>query len=202
MHRDVTLQPTIDEPVIRLHWARTAPARPLSEQQLVGPDLMLSLHGPGRLGLKKSHHDDIEGDPYYAWSGTCAGSWAVSVRHRRWFVDLGRGGRIRWCTRQSGRNHLHAVIKPVAGPWLISEQSVGAGSGWRETEMPVGDLSWQELDIDAVRVAGRVASPRLECVDAIGFADLAASAGSDACSRLAWMEAWGGAVARTPVLES
>ena len=88
--------------IYRESWKEIPPARPLTQEHVGNPDLLLSLYGPGRDLLKKSHHDEIAGDPYYIWSGRCDGGWAVALRHKRFFINFGEDGRIRWCTKQAG----------------------------------------------------------------------------------------------------
>ena len=50
---------------------------------MANPDLLLGLYGPGEDGIKKSHHDKPADDPYYIWSGTCTGNWAVEPAAQR-----------------------------------------------------------------------------------------------------------------------
>lgn len=202
--------------VYRMSWKRTPAARPVDQQQVGHPDIVLGLHGPGAGRLKKSHHDEIEGDPYYLWSGTCDGAWAVSFRHRRVLIDVSRGGRVRWRARQSGAHRLHLIVKPMDRPWIVSELSDGASAGWREFTIELAGTEWCEFDLamaaargpvrapDAARVpshGGRPPStgdrvPRLDFVDAVGVTDFQPGGGSDACSRLDWLEVWGRPVAR------
>ncbi|MGB8275332.1 MAG: hypothetical protein WCF16_08715 [Alphaproteobacteria bacterium] len=189
------------EPIYREGWKEIPPARPVTQEHVSHPDLLLSLHGPGRDGLKKSHHDEIDGDPYYIWSGKCDGSWAMCLRHRRVLIDFDETGMVRCLSKQSGGHGLRLIVKPVDGPWLVSEQSADASDEWLEFEFRPRSLSWRLLDMEKVRVMGKVPTPSLARIDAIGFTDLKAGAGSDACSRLAWIEVWGGRVPRAAVLE-
>jgi hypothetical protein len=188
--------------IYRGSWTETPPVRPVAQRDVSDPALRLSLHGPGCLGLKKSHHDDIEGDPYYLWSGTCAGRWAASLRHRGLLVDFERGGRVLWCTRQSGANRLRLVIKPAEGSWLISDEATGATDDWQESELRPAALTWRLLDIGKVEVGDAVQAPCLRRVDEVGFADLLPGGGIDACSRLAWIEVRGAAMERPRVIET
>lgn len=186
--------------IYRESWKETPPARPLTQEHVSNPDLLLSLHGPGRMGLKKSHHDDIEGDPYYVWSGKCGGGWAVSLRHKRFLISFNESGTVRWCTKQSGRHGLALIVKPAEGPWLVSEPLAGDSDDWRESEVRPVSLRWRLLDIEAVKVMENAGAVSLARIDAIGFTDLMPGGGSAACSRLAWLEVWGAPVARPAVL--
>jgi hypothetical protein len=182
--------------IFREQWNETPPARPVTQDHLSHPNLIVSLHGPGRLGLKKSHHSEIAGDPPYIWSGKCAGPWALSLQHGALLINLEEAGMVRWCSRQSGGHRLRLIVKPCGASWLVSDQFAGVSAGWREFEIPAASLTWQLLDIAAIRPMGAAPAMPLTEIDAIGFSDLEAGGGSEACSRLAWFEVWGGKVAR------
>ena len=172
--------------------------RPVTQEHVANPDLVLALHGPGAEQIKKSHHDEIAGDPYYVWSGKCAGTWAISLRHREALIDLSSGGLIRWRARQSGSRRLRPILKPADGPWMVSDQFDGPSAGWREFEIEVAKATWRMLDIETV--TAHEPAKRLELclarVDAIGVTDLMPGDGSGNCSRLDWLEVWGRKVER------
>jgi 2-polyprenyl-3-methyl-5-hydroxy-6-metoxy-1,4-benzoquinol methylase len=177
----------------RVTWRATPPARPVTQEELESDTLVLGLHGPGSAGLKKSHHDDIAGDPYYLWSGRSAGPWAVSFRPRDGLLDLSRGGRIRWCARQSGSHGLRAVLETAAGEWFVAEPADGACAHWREFELDPTRATWQRYDVRAAMPAGEMQPPLpdLRRVRSFGVADFAPGEGSEGCARLAWLEIHG-----------
>src|SRR5712692_6135408 len=80
----------------REDWKETPAATPLTQQHVANPNLLMALYGPGRDGIKKSHHDTPDDDPYYIWSGTCPANWAITLRHRNANVDLTGLAKIRW----------------------------------------------------------------------------------------------------------
>ncbi|CAG0941036.1 hypothetical protein GPROT2_01206 [Gammaproteobacteria bacterium] len=172
----------------RVSWAKTPAARPLTQEQLATAGLALALHGPGGMDLKKSHHDELAGDPWYLWSGTCRGAWAVSFRPATDLPDLGGGAAVRWRARQSGSHRLRLVLEHETQGWLVSRQAHGATDGWREFALDLHSVAWHHLDIGAVIIGEPVAAVSLDRVRAFGVADLAAGDGSDACSRLEWLE--------------
>jgi hypothetical protein len=55
------------------------------------------------------------------------------------------------------------------------------------------------LDINQVKVRATAQAASLTKIDAIGFTDLMAGGGMEACSRLAWIEVRGGEVLRPMV---
>jgi hypothetical protein len=180
----------------REDWTETPAATPLTQEHVAHPDLILSRHGPGEAGIKKSHHDRPADDPYYVWSGTAPQNWAVSLRHARHRVDLSGQAKIRWRSKQSGFRELRVILKLADGTWLVSDQSDGESIDWRVREFNVADLRWRVLDIVRV-VEGRwMPDPKLAEVEEIGFTDLMAGGGSPASSRLDWIEVYGRPVPR------
>lgn len=171
-----------------VRWARSAPARPLTQEQLATAGLALGLHGPGCLDLKKSHHDDVAGDPWYLWSGRCRGAWAVSFRPVAGILDPGAGACVRWRAWQSGGHCLRLVLEHAREGWLVSAQGDGAAAGWREFGLELRSVAWHRLDIGTVAPGAALAGIRLDHLRAFGVADLEAGGGSAACSRLDWLE--------------
>src|SRR5580765_5554166 len=88
--------------LFREDYKETPAATPITQEHLSNPDVLLGMYGPGRLGLKKSHHDTPADDPYYVWDGTCEGNCAVTLRDKASFADLTGLAKIRWRTKQSG----------------------------------------------------------------------------------------------------
>jgi hypothetical protein len=182
----------------REDWKETPAALPITQEHVANPDLILELHGPGRNGIKKSHHDTPKDDPYYVWSGECRGAWAVSLRHRSAWVDLTGLGRIRWRARQEGFRRLRLIVRLADGRWLVSDQSDDHSRDWRVREFNAGDLRWRRLDIEKVVEGAWVDNPDLGRVDAVGFTDLMSGGGTPASSRLDWIEVWGKLAPRAP----
>ena len=182
----------------REDWKETPAALPITQEHVANADLILELHGPGRDGIKKSHHDTPKDDPYYVWSGECRGAWAVSLRHRSAWVDLTGLGRVRWRARQEGFRRLRLILRLADGRWLVSDQSDDHSRDWRVREFNLGDLRWRRLDIEKVVEGPWVENPDLGRVEAIGFTDLMSSGGTPASSRLDWIEVWGKLTPRAP----
>lgn len=175
----------------RATWRPGPPVRPLTAECLAGDALALGLHGPGHGQLKRSHHDDVPGDPHYLWSGRCDGPWAASFRLRTGLLDLTGGSALRWRSWQSGGNHLHPVLETAGGDWFIADECEGASESWREFALEPLHATWRPLDISTIRASGERALPDLARIRAFGIADLAPGSGSESCSRLDWMEAQG-----------
>jgi hypothetical protein len=180
----------------REDFRETPPETPATQADIANPDLILSLYGPGRDGVKKSHHAKPADDPYYIWTGTCAGACVVTLRHRNTLADLTGHARLRWRTMQSGFRLLRIVLKLADGTWLVSDKYDDASGDWREREFNFSDIRWRRLEIKTVTEGGWEPAPDLSKVDEIGFTDLMAGGGSAACSRVDWIEVYGRLVVR------
>ena len=93
----------------------------------------------------------------------------------------------------------------VAFIWFLSWQTAHGLSAvrgtviskdWRITEFNIADMTWYSLNIKSVIESRPVDNPDLSKVDEIGFTDLMTGGGSDACSRLDWIEVYGKPVKR------
>ena len=175
----------------REDWKEIPAATPVTQEHVANADLILSLHGPGKTGIRKSHHDTPADDPYYVWSGECAGNWAVSLRHKSALVDLTGLAKIRWRTKQAGFRQLRVIMKLANGTWLVSDQSDGPSADWRVREFNIGDIRWRKLDVETVVEGEWVERPDLGRVEEVGFTDLMRGGGTPACSRVDWIEVYG-----------
>ena len=180
----------------REDWKEISAATPVTQEHVVNKDLILGLYGPGRDSIKKSHHDDPADDPYYIWSGTCKGNWAVTLKKVKSYADLSGHAKIIWRSKQAGFRCLHLVIKLADGTWLVSDQCDDSSQDWRIHEFNIKDIHWYELNIKWVIEGNPVSSVNLSRVDEIGFTDLMTGGASDACSRLDWIEVYGKSIDR------
>ena len=180
----------------REDWKEIPAATPVTQDHVVNKDLLLGLYGPGRDSIKKSHHDTPADDPYYIWSGLCRGTWLVTLKKAGAYVDLSGQAKIIWRSEQAGLRCLHLVIKLADGSWFVSEQCDDHSQDWRLREFNIVDIDWYKLDINMVTEGRPAGSINLSKVDEIGFTDLMPGGGSDACSRLDWIEVYGKPVDR------
>ncbi|HTM49962.1 MAG TPA: hypothetical protein VL285_14820 [Bryobacteraceae bacterium] len=178
----------------REDWKETPAQTPVTQAHVANPDLVLSLHGPGQAGLRKSHHDKPADDPYYIWTGTCPSNCALSLRHKSASVDLTGQARIRWRAKQTGFRELRLILKLAGGTWLIADQSDGPSADWRVREFNIPDLRWRQLDIAKITEGAWVDHPNLARVTEIGWTDLMVGGGTPASSRVDWIEVYGVAV--------
>lgn len=175
----------------REDWKEIPAETPVTQKHVNHPDLILSLYGPGKDSIKKSHHEQPSDDPFYIWSGRCLGNWALTLKHKNSLVDLTDFARIRWRTKQYGFRELHILLKLADGTWLVSKQGDPASADWREMEFIIGELDWYTVDMETITEMRKVDHPDLSRVEEIGFTDLMKGGNSDACSRLDWLEVYG-----------
>src|SRR5215472_16516916 len=180
----------------REDWKEIPPATPVTQEHVMNPRLQLALYGPGRNGIRKSHHSSPEDDPYYVWSGSCTGNWAVALRPRDSYVDLTGLGKIRWRTKQTGFRELHLILKLSDGAWLVSDFADGPTSDWHEREFSIADIRWRLLDIQTIVEGPWFDHPDLSKVDEIGWTDLSVGGNTPASSRVDWIEVYGNPIPR------
>ena len=178
----------------REDWKEIPFALPITPEHVSNPALRMDTHGPGKLGIKKSHHAEIENDPFYIWSGKCELSWALSLRKIDCLADLSvSGAKVKWRSRQSGDRGLHLLLKLPGERWFISEQS-DVGQSWHDHEFQIDELSWRYFSVIKARAGEKVETPNLDRVEQIGFTDQRPGNGSRSSSRLDWIEVHGGTV--------
>lgn len=182
----------------REDFRETPAATPITQEHLTNPKLLLALYGPGKDGMKKSHHDTPADDPFYIWDGTCEGNCAATLREKNSYADLTGQSKIQWRTKQSGFRRLHLILKLAAGTWLVSEPVEHASTDWRESEMVLQDLRWRRLDIRTLVEGAEVQRPDLGRVDEIGWSTLMTGGNTPASSRVDWIAIYGRAVPREP----
>lgn len=180
----------------REDFKETPAETPITQNHIANPDLILTLYGPGKAGIKKSHHDKPADDPFYVWSGTAKGNWAVALRHKSSDVDLTGQSKIRWRSKQAGFREARILLQLPGGAWLVSDVSDGPSVDWREREFNIGDIHWRKLDIEKVIEGAWVEKPDLSRVEAIGWTDLTSGGESLACTRIDWIEVHGKPVKR------
>ena len=163
---------------------------PISQTHIANPDVIFSTYGPGQDSLKKSNHEQPVDDPYYMWSGLCLDSWAVTFKHKDAYADLSSFAKISWRAKQVGFHNLRIILKLADGQWLISDVFDGPSRDWRVKEFNVSDINWWTFDIETVKEKKPISLDKVDLsrVDEIGCTDLMRGGGSQACSRLDWIE--------------
>ncbi|MEO5602598.1 MAG: hypothetical protein ABIR06_16870 [Cyclobacteriaceae bacterium] len=177
--------------LFREDWNTIPAATPVTQAHVSNTDVWLSLYGPARNEIKKSHHPEIPNDPFYIWSGDCKGNWALTLKHHSEWFDLTGEAKIKWRAKQSGFRALRVIVKLSDDTWLVSDQFDDNAEDWREKEFVIRNLTWRKLNIESVTEGLRIQNPDLSKVAEVGFSDLMTGGGTPASSRLDWMEVYG-----------
>ena len=191
-------EPARPQLFLREDFKETPAATPITQDHLSNQNLLLALYGPGKAGLKKSHHDTPADDPYYVWDGTCEGNCGDHLRDKANYADLTGLAKIRWRTKQSGfrqtTHHSQTCRRRLAGERPVES----ASTDWRETECVMQDMRWRRLDIATLVEGAPVERPDLSRVDEIGWSTLMTGGGTPASSRVDWIAVYARAVPREP----
>ena len=180
----------------REDWKEIAPVAPVTQEHVANPKVQIALYGPGKDGIRKSHHDTPKDDPYYIWLGSCPANCAIALRNKDAFVDLTGLAKIRWRTKQTGFRSVRLTLKLGDGTWLVSDYAEGPSVDWHESEFSIAGIRWRRLDIKTIVEGPWVANPDLSQVDEIGWTELAPGGNTPASSRVDWIEVYGRPVAR------
>ena len=182
----------------REDWKEIAAAAPVTQEHVANPALLIGLYGPGKEGVRKSHHETPKDDPYYIWLGSCPSNCAIALRSKDAFVDLTGLAKVRWRTKQTGFRSLRLTLKLANGMWLVSDYSEGPTVDWHESEFAIAGIRWRRMNIETIVEGAWVDKPDLSKVDEIGWTELAPGGGTPASSRVDWIEVYGKPVKRAP----
>jgi hypothetical protein len=127
-------------------WKETPAATPVTPDHLTNPRLQLALYGPGKDGVKKSHHDSPHDDPYYIWLGECRQNCAITLRDKDSFVDLRGLANVRW-----RRLDIKAVVE---GPW-VENPNLSRVDEIGSTDLMVGGETPASSRLDWIEVYGQ-----------------------------------------------
>lgn len=164
----------------REEWRQT-PANdehPVTQQSIANPSLELKLYGTTSKDVQLTGSATDENNPIHVWTGMCSTPCAVAFRHKENLADLTGLARIRWVTKMSGFHQVRPIVKLADGTWLAGDHADGSTVDWLTSEIPLADVRWLRLDINAVVTKGTfVEKPDLSKVDEIGFVDLTPGSG-------------------------
>src|SRR5258705_2742933 len=90
----------------REDWKEIAAAAPVTQEHVANTALLLGLYGPGKDGVRKSHHDTPKDDPYYIWLGSCPSSCAIALPSKEAFMDLTGLAKVSCGANQTGYRDL------------------------------------------------------------------------------------------------
>ena len=181
----------------REDWKEIAPVAPVTQEHVANAAMVLGLYGPGKNGVRKSHHETPKDDPYYIWLGSCPANCAIALRSKDAFVDLAGLAKVRWRTKQTGFRSLRLTVKLANGTWLVSDYAEGPTVDWHESEFAIAGIRWRRMNIETIVEGAWEERPDLSKVDEIGWTELAPGGGTPASSRVDWIEVYGKPVKRS-----
>jgi len=167
----------------------------LTQDDVMNPDLIQRLYGPGQDSIKKRHHGTAK-DAYYIFTGFCQANWALTLANKNNYADLTGNAIVRCRMMNSGFRQLRLIVKLADGKWLVGNLSEGPSSVWLIRDFVIKDIRWLQLNINTIVEAKEVEAPDLSRVDEIGFTDLMRGGLSAACSRVDWIEVYANSVKR------
>ncbi len=181
--------------VFRETWKDTSTMALMTQSYVTNPDLELKMYGSGKEDFSVTN----EGGVPHIWTGDCASSCALALRHKDSFIDLTGKAKIRWFTKTSGFHEIRPVLKLADGTWLIGDHVDAGTFDYRQSEFYLSEVKWLKLDMTKVQTKGTLLDKvDLTKVDEIGFADLTPGSGhgTGGYSDMAWIEVYGKAVKR------
>jgi len=181
--------------VMKETWKDTSTMALMTQAFVTNPDLELKMYGSGKEDFSVTN----EGGVPHIWTGDCASSCALALRHKDSFIDLTGKAKIRWFTKTSGFHEIRPVLKLADGTWLIGDHVDAGTFDYRQSEFYLSEVKWLKLDMTKVQTKGTLLDKvDLSNVDEIGFADLTPGSGhgTGGYSDVAWIEVYGKAVKR------
>jgi hypothetical protein len=97
--------------VFKEAWKDTSTMALMSQSYVTNPDLELKMYGTGKEDFSVTN----EGGVPHIWTGDCASSCALALRHKDSFVDLTGKAKIRWFMKTSGFHEIRPVLKLADG---------------------------------------------------------------------------------------
>jgi hypothetical protein len=154
------------------------PDLPVSQAYVRNGDLELKLYGPSGKSLVITGRDTDAQNPTHVWTGLCASTCAMTLRHKNSFVDLTGQAKVRWVTKVSGFHQIHPIVKLADGTFLAGDFADGSRTDWVESEFYFADVKWVKLDPERVVTVGAMLDKvDLSKVDEFGWSDLMPSSG-------------------------
>ncbi len=146
--------------------------RRITQQAVTNPDLQLKLYGADARDVEVWNH---EGRPD-VWTGLTTSPVAVTLRDKKYYLDLTGLARLRWIARSEDLHAVHPVVKLADGTLLVgshTDSTEGPTQGeFLESEMSFDNQRWYVLDPVTIVTTREIKNPDLSKVDEIGFVDL------------------------------
>ena len=145
----------------------------LTPAVVTNPQLEMKLYGPNVAVVRAAVHEERVD----LWNGMTASPVAITLRHRRNYVDLTDPARLRWILRTNAIHFLHPVVRLADGRLLVGDRAITTYGEFLTVEVAFTNMRWYTLDPAKVVVLTEVFNPNLRMVDEVGLAMLAPGGG-------------------------
>lgn len=136
-------------------------------------DLEVMLYGTDSSVVRAAEHEgriDL-------WTGLATSPVAVTLKHKRSYVDLTGLARLRWLVRTNAIHTLYPVVKLADGTMLVGNRGIATSDEFLEVEVAFSGMRWYKLDPKKVVVGTETKDPDLHRIDEVGLATLAPGGG-------------------------
>jgi hypothetical protein len=135
--------------------------------------LEAKLYGPGSAPVRAAEHEgriDL-------WTGLATSPVALTLRDKRYYLDLTGLARLRWIVRTNAIHTLYPVVKLADGTLAVGSRAISTAGEFVQVEIAFSGMKWYTLDPQKVVVMLEVKNPDLSKVDEVGLASLAPAGG-------------------------
>jgi hypothetical protein len=135
--------------------------------------LEAKLYGTGSAPVRAAEHEgriDL-------WTGLATSPVALTLRDKRYYLDLTGLARLRWVVRTNAIHTLYPVVKLADGTLAVGSRGISTNDEFVQVEIAFSGMRWYTLDPQKVVVTLEVKNPDLGKVDEVGLASLAPGGG-------------------------
>jgi hypothetical protein len=135
--------------------------------------LEAKLYGTGAAPVRAAEHEgrvDL-------WTGLATSPVALTLRDKRYYLDLTELARLRWIVRTNAIHTLYPVVKLADGTLAVGSRGISTDGEFVQVEIAFSGMKWYTLDPQKVVVMLEVKNPDLKRVDEVGLASLAPGGG-------------------------
>ena len=137
------------------------------------PQIEAKLYGRNASVIRAAVHEERVD----LWNGMTSSPVAVTLRHRRNYVDLTDAARLRWIVRTNAIHPMHPVVRLGDGRLIVGDRGITTHGEFLAVEIAFSGMRWYALDPVNVVVLTEVIGPDLRRVDEVGVAMLAPGGG-------------------------
>jgi hypothetical protein len=135
--------------------------------------LEAKLYGSGSAPVRAAEHEgriDL-------WTGLATSPVALTLRDKRYYLDLTGLARLRWIVRTNAIHTLYPVVRFADGTLAVGSRGISTNDEFVQIEIAFSGMRWYTLDPQKVVVMLEVKNPDLSKVDEVGLASLAPGGG-------------------------